>query len=119
MELAELLAFAVKHRATELSLAAERPPFVKFRGLAEARPINVDPLTARDLDEMLAPMLSLEAKEALRFNGKFEMPYEISGLGKFVVRISKEETVFIVLPPPAEPPAGNDKPGVFRRLFGG
>ena len=118
MELRELLAFAVKYKAQELRLAAGSPPMLRIEGDPEPRRINVPPLNQADIDRLIAPLLDDKAREALRFNGKCELAHDERGLGLFDVKVTPGETV-IVPPTPPKAPAGDGKPGFFRKLLGG
>ena len=119
MELRELLAFAVKYKARELRLAEGSPPMLRIEGDPEPRRINVPPLKQADIDGLIAPLLDDKAREALRFNGRCELAHDVKGLGLFDVKVTPGETVIVPPPAPPKAPAGDGKPGFFRKLLGG
>jgi Tfp pilus assembly pilus retraction ATPase PilT len=126
MELNELLAYAVKYRATGLSLRVDAPMEVHVG--KETRRINLPPLTAADFEELVMKRLGAPARESLRTTGHCDETVDIAGLGNFrmlveagkarivlpdSMRPRKEET-----PPSAAPGAVPTFGDRLRGLFG-
>ena len=51
MEISELLAFAVKNKASDLHLSAGLPPMIRVHG--DVRRINLPPMEHRDVHDMV------------------------------------------------------------------
>ena len=113
MDLRELLAFAVKYRIAEVHLQVGLPPMVLRAGETEPNRVNVPPLGQKDIDGWLEPLLTESGREALRFSGKCEVKQDVAGLGTFRWTVTPAKTVITPPPPPPE------KPGFFKKLFGG
>ena len=110
MQLKEILALGVKSRATEITLA-ENAPVVLLKGHEPLR-LNVPPLTEKDYGALLASILDC-ARDALGRKASSEFQFMVDRLGTFKARVSPGRTVIVL---PVAPP---EKPGFFRKWFGG
>jgi len=81
MKLRELLAYAVKAKASEIQLAANAP--LKIRIGPNMKQLNMPPLTESYFRELVIDHLSAPAKEALKTAGKCEDKIDVEGLGRF------------------------------------
>ena len=76
MDIAELLAFAQKHNASDLHLSAGLPPLIRVDG--EIKRINVDPLDDRTVHNMIYDIMNdkqqKDYEEFLETDFSFELP---------------------------------------------
>jgi twitching motility protein PilT len=76
MDIAELLAFAQKHNASDLHLSAGLPPLIRVDG--EIKRINVDPLDDRTVHNMVYDIMNdkqqKDYEEFLEVDFSFELP---------------------------------------------
>ena len=76
MDIAELLAFAHKHNASDLHLSAGLPPLIRVDG--EIKRINVDPLDDRTVHNMIYDIMNdkqqKDYEEFLEADFSFELP---------------------------------------------
>src|SRR5687768_11044065 len=83
MDIAELLAFSVKNKASDLHLSAGLPPMIRVDG--DARRINIPALDHKKLNELIYDIMSnkqsRDYEEFLDVNFSFEIP----GLARFRV----------------------------------
>lgn len=102
MKLSELLAFAMKNRATELYLAVDMAMEMLVAG--EVKRINLPPLQAKDFEELVVQDLGELERESLRTTGRCEKSINVKGLGEFraLVEPNKARIVLPVAPSPAE-----------------
>lgn len=81
MKLRELLAYAVKAKASEIQVAMNAP--MKIRIGPNMKQVNMPPLNAGEFKELVIDHLSPAAKEELKANGKCDTNIDIEGLGRF------------------------------------
>ena len=85
MDIAELLTFVVKTKASDLVLSAGVPPMIRVHG--DVRRINLPPLTHEDVHAMVYDVMSdsqrLRYEEALECDFSFSIP----GLARFRVNV--------------------------------
>ncbi len=130
MKLRPFLAWAMKNRAVELHIAANRPMEMHVAG--EVHQVNLPPLDKNDFEELVVKNLSALARESLRSTGRCEETIKVEGLGEFqaFVEVEKARIVLPVAAPPVKgtsQSAGSDRsPGAvptfadrLRGLFGG
>lgn len=105
MDLHEILAFAKKTRVTELHFEADKQ--IKVLTAGKMQLLNLPALEARDIEELLAQILSPATLEKLRTTGQCDESVEVEGLGRFRV-VVEGGTARIILPvvtPPADGPS--------------
>ena len=56
MDITELLAFSVKHNASDLHLSAGVPPMIRVDG--EVRKLNVPPLSHKDVHSLIYDIMN-------------------------------------------------------------
>jgi Tfp pilus assembly pilus retraction ATPase PilT len=103
MELRDLVAFAIKSRATELHLAPDSP--VELLVAGKVKGVNLPHLLAQDIEEMVVQKLGAMARESLRTSGQCEGSIEVEGLGEFqaLVEAGKARIILPVTVSPAKP----------------
>jgi len=81
MDLTELLKFVTKKEASDLHLKPGRPPLLRISG--RLVPLKTDPLTPKEIEEMVLPILTTYQKEKLQHNYAVDIGYGITGLARF------------------------------------
>jgi twitching motility protein PilT len=81
VELTELLKFVTKKEASDLHLKPGRPPLLRVSG--RLVPLKTDPLTPKEIEDMVLPILTAYQKEKLNRNYSVDIGYGITGLARF------------------------------------
>jgi twitching motility protein PilT len=85
MDIAELLAFSVKNKASDLHLSAELPPMIRVDG--DVRRINVPPLDNKTVQTMLYDIMSDKQRKDFEEFLETDFSFEIPGLARFRVNV--------------------------------
>ena len=83
MDIAQLLAFSAKNKASDLHLSAGLPPMIRIHG--DMRRINVPPLTHQDVHGMVYDIMSDGQRKVYEENLEVDFSFEIPGLSRFRV----------------------------------
>ena len=83
MEIAELLAFGVKNKASDLHLSAGLPPMIRVHG--DVRRINVPSLTHEDVHGMIYDIMNDGQRKMYEENLECDFSFEIPNLARFRV----------------------------------
>ena len=83
MDIAELLTFAVKNKASDLHLSAGLPPMIRVHG--DARRINLPPLEHRDVHGMIYDIMNDAQRKDYEENLECDFSFAIPGLARFRV----------------------------------
>lgn len=83
MDIAQLLAFSAKNKASDLHLSAGLPPMIRIHG--DMRRINVPPLTHQDVHSMVYDIMSDGQRKVYEENLEVDFSFEIPGLSRFRV----------------------------------
>ena len=83
MDIAELLAFAVKNSASDLHLSSELPPMIRVDG--DLRRLNLPALDNQQLTELLYSTMSDQQRRDFEANLEVDFSYVIPGLARFRV----------------------------------
>ncbi len=83
MDIAELLAFAVKNKASDLHLSAGLPPMVRVDG--DLRRLNLPPLDNQQLTELLYSTMSDHQRRDFEANLEVDFSYAVPLLARFRV----------------------------------
>ncbi len=81
MDLTELLKFVTKKEASDLHLKPGRPPLLRING--RLVPLKTDPLSPKEIEEMVLSILTPHQKEKLQANYAVDIGYGIQGLARF------------------------------------
>jgi twitching motility protein PilT len=81
MDLTELLKFVTKKEASDLHLKPGRPPLLRVSG--RLVPLKTDPLTPKEIEDMVLPILTPYQKEKLNRNYAVDIGYGITGIARF------------------------------------
>src|ERR1043166_4983836 len=83
MDITELLAFAVKNKASALHLSSGLPPMIRVHG--DVRRINVDPLDHKQVHDMVYDIMNDSQRKAYEETLECDFSFEIPGLARFRV----------------------------------
>ena len=83
MDIAQLLAFSAKNKASDLHLSAGLPPMIRIHG--DMRRINVPPLKHEDVHSMVYDIMSDAQRKVYEENLEVDFSFEIPGLSRFRV----------------------------------
>src|SRR4030065_1079903 len=83
MEIAELLAFSVKNKASDLHLSSGLPPMIRVHG--DIRRINVPVLEHKDVHGMVYDIMNDGQRKFYEENLEVDFSFEIPNLARFRV----------------------------------
>src|SRR5207253_3272790 len=83
MDIAELLAFSVKNKASDLHLSAGLPPMIRVHG--DVRRINVDALDHKAVHGMVYDIMNDTQRKNYEEFLEVDFSFEIDGLARFRV----------------------------------
>ncbi|MCB1775178.1 MAG: twitching motility protein PilT, partial [Gammaproteobacteria bacterium] len=83
MDIAELLAFSVKHNSSDLHLSAGLPPMIRVHG--DVRRINLPPMEHQDVHGMIYDIMNDSQRKAYEETLECDFSFEIQGLARFRV----------------------------------
>jgi twitching motility protein PilT len=83
MDIAELLAFSVKNKASDLHLSSGLPPMLRVHG--DVRRINLPPLEHKDVHEMIYDIMSDAQRKHYEENLECDFSFAIPNLARFRV----------------------------------
>lgn len=83
MDIAELLAFAVKNKASDLHLSAGLPPMIRVHG--DVRRINLPPMEHKDVHGMIYDIMNDSQRKEYEESLECDFSFAIPGLARFRV----------------------------------
>ncbi len=83
MDISELLAFAVKNKASDLHLSSGLPPMIRVNG--DVRRINLPPMEHKDVHGMIYDIMNDAQRKAYEENLECDFSFAIPGLARFRV----------------------------------
>src|SRR5476651_2618175 len=89
VDIAELLAFSVKNKASDLHLSAGMPPMIRVHG--DVRRINLPPLEHKDVHGMVYDIMSDGQRKAYEEMLEVDFSFAIPGLARFRVNAYNQE----------------------------
>ena len=89
MEIAELLAFGVKNKASDLHLSAGLPPMIRVHG--DVRRINLPPLEHKDVHGFIYDIMNDSQRKHYEENLEVDFSFSIPGLARFRVNAFNQE----------------------------
>jgi twitching motility protein PilT len=89
MDIAELLAFSVKNKASDLHLSAGLPPMIRVHG--DVRRINLPPLEHKDVHAMVYDIMNDGQRKQYEEVLECDFSFEIPGLARFRVNAFNQE----------------------------
>ena len=89
MDIAELLAFSVKHNASDLHLSAGLPPMIRVDG--DIRRINVPVLDHKNVHELVYDIMNDKQRKDFEEFFEVDFSFEIPGLARFRVNAFNQD----------------------------
>nr|WP_315248844.1 type IV pilus twitching motility protein PilT [uncultured Duganella sp.] len=89
MDIAELLAFSVKNKASDLHLSAGLPPMIRVHG--DVRRINLPPLEHKDVHGMIYDIMNDGQRNIYEEMLEIDFSFAIPGLARFRVNAYNQE----------------------------
>ncbi len=89
MEIADLLAFSVKNKASDLHLSAGLPPLIRVNG--DIRRINVEPLDHKGVHGMIYDIMNDGQRKDYEENLEVDFSFEIPNLARFRVNAFNQQ----------------------------
>lgn len=83
MDITQLLAFAVKNKASDLHLSAGLPPMIRVHG--DVRRINIEPLDHKQVHAMVYDIMTDAQRKAYEEFLECDFSFEVPGLSRFRV----------------------------------
>ena len=88
MQIEDLLQLTVDQRASDLHISVGLPPVLRIDG--KLLRSSIPPLTSKDMESLIFPMLTNDQRRTLEQNWELDMSYGVSKLGRFRVNVYKE-----------------------------
>ncbi|AEY02848.1 twitching mobility protein [Oceanimonas sp. GK1] len=118
MDITELLAFSVKHNASDLHLSAGVQPLLRVDG--EVRKINLPVLDHREVHRLVYDIMNDRQRKELEENFEVDFSFELPGLARFRVNAYHQArgaaAVFRVIPSEVWTLAQLGGPEIFERI---
>ena len=89
MDITQLLAFAVKNKASDLHLSVGLPPMIRVHG--DVRRINVDPLDHRQVQTMIYDIMNDSQRKVYEEMLEVDFAFAIEGLSRFRVNAFNQQ----------------------------
>ena len=83
MDITELLAFSVKHKASDLHLSAGVPPMIRVDG--EVRKLNIPPLDAKEVHGLVYDIMNDKQRKDYEKDLESDFSFEVPDLARFRV----------------------------------
>jgi len=119
VDIAELLAFTVKNKASDLHLSAGLPPMIRVDG--DVRRINLPPLEHKELHDMVYDIMNDYQRKEYEENYELDFSFEIPGLARFRVNAFNQNrgcgSVFRTIPTEILTFEDLNCPAIFKELI--
>jgi len=89
MSIAELLAFSVKNKSSDLHLSAGMPPMIRVDG--DLRKINLPPLDSKAVHDLLYEIMSESQRKVYEESLEIDFSFEIPNLARFRVNAFQQQ----------------------------
>ena len=118
MDITELLAFSVKHKASDLHLSAGVPPMIRVDG--EVRKINLPALDHREVHALIYDIMNDHQRKELEENFEVDFSFEVPGMARFRVNAFQQSrgsgAVFRTIPSTVLTLEDLGAPEMFRKI---
>ena len=118
MDITELLAFSVKHKASDLHLSAGVPPMIRVDG--EVRKINLPALDHREVHALIYDIMNDHQRKELEENLEVDFSFEVPGMARFRVNAFQQArgsgAVFRTIPSTVLTLDDLGAPEIFRKI---
>jgi twitching motility protein PilT len=119
MDIAELLAFSVKNKASDLHLSAGVPPMIRVDG--DVRRINVPALDHKQVHSLIYDIMSDKQRRDYEEFLETDFSFEIEGMARFRVNVFNQNrgagAVFRTIPSEVQTLEDLNAPKVFKELI--
>ncbi len=89
MDIKEILAAAVKHKASDIHIVPLRKPFLRING--EMRNLNVEPLSAEETQRITFGILPEKLIDKFKDEGELDTSLSVEGIGRFRVNVLEQK----------------------------
>ncbi|MFM4649288.1 type IVa pilus ATPase TapT [Aeromonas bivalvium] len=118
MDITELLAFSVKHNASDLHLSAGVPPMIRVDG--EVRKINLPALDQREVHALIYDIMNDHQRKELEENLEVDFSFEVPNMARFRVNAFQQSrgagAVFRTIPSTVLTLEDLDAPEIFQKI---
>ena len=118
MDITQLLAFAVKSKASDLHISAGQPPIIRVDG--DIRRINMDQLEHKDVHSMVYDIMNDKQRKAYEEHWETDFSFEIPGVARFRVNAFNQNrgaaAVFRTIPSKILSLEDLDAPVIFKKI---
>ncbi|MFG0832571.1 type IVa pilus ATPase TapT [Aeromonas bivalvium] len=118
MDITELLAFSVKHNASDLHLSAGVPPMIRVDG--EVRKINLPALDQREAHALIYDIMNDHQRKELEENLEVDFSFEVPNMARFRVNAFQQSrgagAVFRTIPSTVLTLEDLDAPEIFQKI---
>lgn len=118
MDITELLAFSVKHKASDLHLSAGVPPMIRVDG--DVRKINLPALEHRQVHSLVYDIMNDHQRKELEENFEVDFSFEVPGMARFRVNAFQQArgsgAVFRTIPSTVLTLDDLGAPEIFRKI---
>ncbi|GAA5190211.1 type IV pilus twitching motility protein PilT [Ferrimonas gelatinilytica] len=118
MEITELLAFSVKHNASDLHLSAGVPPLIRVDG--EVRKINLPSMDHKEVHSLIYDIMNDKQRKEYEEHLEIDFSFEVPGLARFRVNAFNQSrgagAVFRTIPSTVLTMEQLGCPDIFRKI---
>ena len=118
MDITELLAFSVKHNASDLHLSAGVPPMIRVDG--DVRKVNIPALEHKEVHNLIYDIMSDKQRKDFEEQLETDFSFEIPGLARFRVNAFNQKrgagAVFRTIPSTVLSLDDLSAPDIFRQI---
>ena len=118
MDISELLAFAVKNKASDLHLSSGLPPMIRVSG--DIRRINLPPLEHKDVHRMVYDIMNDSQRKVYEETLEIDFSFEIPSLARFRVNAFNQQygagAVFRTIPSKVLTLEELNAPAIFKEI---
>lgn len=119
MDIADLLAFTVRHKASDLHISAGMPPMIRVDG--DVRRLNVDALDHKQTTELVYSTMNDNLRRDFEADLNVDFSYDIKGMARFRVNAFHQDRglgcVFRVIPEEILSLEDLEAPNIFREMI--
>lgn len=118
MDITELLAFSVQHKASDLHLSAATPPMIRVDG--DVRRINIPEFDAKQVQQLIYDIMNDKQRKEFEQNLETDFSFEVPNLARFRVNAFNNDrgpaAVFRTIPSEVLTLEELDAPAIFKEL---
>ncbi len=118
MDITQLLAFAVKSKASDLHISAGEPPIIRVDG--DMRRINMPEMEHKEVHNMVYDIMNDKQRKAYEENWETDFSFEIPGVARFRVNAFNQNrgaaAVFRTIPSKVLTLEDLDAPAIFKKI---